>query len=168
MAKVCAMLLLASSTTIGEVHAQQHFEATLPSNFEETLSDAVAPLLDTLEPYKVYSGTHERGVPALHTAIGKLSLQPSSLLDVDCAVHTSDPQCQDETMAGSPMVGAGHHVRAQTNTPVIGILMQPIPSEDHEDSPLWREEFERVKQAMWNQMKKGDPDLKLEDVFPSN
>jgi len=32
-------------------------------------------------------------------------------------------------MASSPMVGAGHHVRAKTNVPVIGILTQPITEE---------------------------------------
>ena len=46
--------------------------------------------------------------------------------------------------------------------------MQPIPSEEHEDSSLWKTEFDRVKQTVWNQMKQGNPDLKLEDVFPSN
>jgi len=30
-------------------------------------------------------------------------------------------------MKHSPMVGAGHHVRAKTNSPVIGILTQPFP-----------------------------------------
>tara|TARA_B110000238_G_C15771742_1_gene287901 strand:+ start:37 stop:141 length:105 start_codon:yes stop_codon:yes gene_type:complete len=32
-------------------------------------------------------------------------------------------------MAASPMVGAGHHVRAKTNIPVIGILTQPVTEE---------------------------------------
>lgn len=38
------------------------------------------------------------------------------------------------------MVGAGHHVRAKTNTPIIGMLMQPIP-----DSEQWQAEFKRVR-----------------------
>ena len=43
------------------------------------------------------------------------------------------------------MIGAGHHVRAKTNTPIIGILMQPIPQEKLGDSPLWQQEFEKYK-----------------------
>ena len=46
-------------------------------------------------------------------------------------------------MADSPMIGAGHHVRAKTNTPIIGILMQPIPSSKNGDSPLWEKEFKK-------------------------
>jgi hypothetical protein len=38
------------------------------------------------------------------------------------------------------MVGAGHHSRAKTNTPVIGILMQPIP-----DNEIWNKEYERLR-----------------------
>lgn len=71
MAKVCAWLLLASGSAIGETSAQQQIEAKLPSNIQETLSEAVAPVLEQLEPYRVYSGVHERGVPALHAPLGK-------------------------------------------------------------------------------------------------
>lgn len=66
------------------------------------------------------------------------------------------------------MVGAGHHVRAKTNTPVIGILLQPIPSEDFDDSALWKQEFDRVKQTVFDRMKKDNVNLEIEDVFPSN
>jgi hypothetical protein len=31
-------------------------------------------------------------------------------------------------MSGKPIIGAGHHVRAKTNVPIIGILTQPIAS----------------------------------------
>jgi len=61
-------------------------------------------------PYKTHSGTVERGVPVIHEQL-------------DCDIHREDPQCKDEEMAESPMIGAGHHVRTKTNTPVIGILM---------------------------------------------
>jgi len=52
-------------------------------------------------------------------------------------------------MADSPMNGAGHHVRAKTNTPIIGIMMQPIPSVDHGDSEVWENEFLRHKEAKY-------------------
>ena len=39
------------------------------------------------------------------------------------------------------MVGAGHHVRAKTNSPVIGILTQPFP----ENNQIWDSEIKRVK-----------------------
>lgn len=39
------------------------------------------------------------------------------------------------------MVGAGHHVRAKNNVPIIGILTQPIPSTDNGDSEIWEKEF---------------------------
>ena len=45
------------------------------------------------------------------------------------------------------MVGAGHHVRAKTNTPVIGILTQPIPSESYQ----WQKEFERIENEVKSQ-----------------
>lgn len=47
-------------------------------------------------------------------------------------------------MAASPMVGAGHHVRAKTNTPIIGILTQPIP----EKASQWNDEYNRIKDAV--------------------
>ena len=56
-----------------------------------------------------------------------------------------DPQCLHEEFRSSPIVGAGHHVRAKTNVPIIGILTQPIPSKDNGDSDLWEKEFLRVK-----------------------
>ena len=56
-----------------------------------------------------------------------------------------DAQCKHEVMRHSPMVGAGHHVRAKSNVPIIGILTQPIPNTQHGDSDLWEKEFERIK-----------------------
>jgi hypothetical protein len=38
--------------------------------------------------------------------------------------------CSHKVMSGKPIVGAGHHVRAKTNIPIIGILTQPIPEEN--------------------------------------
>lgn len=66
------------------------------------------------------------------------------------------------------MVGAGHHVRAKTNVPIIGIVMLPIPSEEHGDSPLWKQEFERVKREWFEQVKKENPEATMDQVFPRN
>ena len=66
------------------------------------------------------------------------------------------------------MVGAGHHVRAKTNVPIIGIVMQPIPQEEHGDSPLWKQEFERVKSEWFERTKKTNPEAKREEVFPED
>ena len=54
-----------------------------------------------------------------------------------CETHKDDPQCGHETMHDSKMIGAGHHVRAETNTPIIGILMQPIPEVKDGNSERW-------------------------------
>jgi hypothetical protein len=64
------------------------------------------------------------------------------------------------------MIGAGHHVRAKTNTPIIGIVMQPIPQEKLGDSPLWEQEFEKHKQEEYQRLLKILPHSKIEDVFP--
>lgn len=81
----------------------------------EKLTNAFKPIAKELEPYKVGSFNHERGVPHLH-------------IDYNCEKMKEDPQCKHEVMRNSPMVGAGHHVRAKSNVPIIGILTQPIPS----------------------------------------
>ena len=67
------------------------------------------------------------------------------MIKIDCDKHHEDPQCKDEEMADSPMIGAGHHVRAKTNTPIIGVMLQPIPESKNGDSPLWEQEFENAK-----------------------
>jgi hypothetical protein len=41
---------------------------------------------------------------------------------LDCSKHVDDKQCRHLVMASSPIVGAGHHVRAKTQIPIIGIL----------------------------------------------
>ena len=64
-------------------------------------------------------------------------------------------------MASSPIVGAGHHVRAKTEIPIIGILTQPIPDED-----LWKNEFKRVKNFAFNQMQTGSSVIIEKDPFP--
>ena len=51
-------------------------------------------------------------------------------------------------LRSSPIVGAGHHVRAKTNVPIIGILTQPIPSKENGDSDVWEKEFQRIKQKV--------------------
>jgi len=40
----------------------------------------------------------------------------------DCEKMKEDAQCKHEVMKASPIVGAGHHVRAKSNVPIIGIL----------------------------------------------
>ena len=52
----------------------------------------------------------------------------SLILFIDCEKMKEDAQCKHEVMKASPIVGAGHHVRAKSNVPIIGILTQPIPS----------------------------------------
>jgi len=42
------------------------------------------------------------------------------------------------------MIGAGHHVRVETNTPIIGVLMQPIPDVIDGNSEKWGQEYERL------------------------
>ena len=84
---------------------------------------------EALEPFKTDEFQHQRGVPVLHPELGKyrnISIN-RYFPELDCSTNTEDPQCQHIVMAASPMLGAGHHVRAKTNTPIIGILTQPIP-----------------------------------------
>lgn len=85
--------------------------------FRETIVNALGPLWELVEPFKVYNGTIDRGIPAVHD-------------DLDCSVTPDEIQCKHKVMASSPMVGAGHHVRAKTNVPVIGILTQPITEDN--------------------------------------
>jgi len=85
--------------------------------FRDTLVGALGPLWELVEPFKVHEGTIERGIPAVHD-------------ELDCGVTPEEIQCQHKVMASSPMVGAGHHVRAKTNVPVIGILTQPITEDN--------------------------------------
>jgi hypothetical protein len=77
--------------------------------FKDTIVGALGPVWDLVEPFKVYEGKIERGVPATHNSL-------------DCGATPEEVQCKHKVMASSPMVGAGHHVRAKTNVPVIGIL----------------------------------------------
>jgi len=44
---------------------------TLPSNMEDTISDAVKPLKDLMEPFKTHETSRERGVPTMHDQLGK-------------------------------------------------------------------------------------------------
>ena len=50
-------------------------------------------------------------------------------------------------MASSPMVGAGHHVRAETNVPIIGILTQPVPT----GNDVWSTEFDKIQKEQGNE-----------------
>lgn len=84
--------------------------------FSDQIKHALKPVLEMMEPYLVHETTIERGIPATHD-------------ELDCSKTPDEVQCKHKVMAGSPMVGAGHHVRAKTNVPVIGILTQPITEE---------------------------------------
>jgi hypothetical protein len=52
------------------------------------------------------------------------------------------------------MLGAGHHVRAETNTPIIGVLMQPIPDVKDGNSERWGQEYERLQKLRHNELLK--------------
>lgn len=77
--------------------------------FQKPVDDFVQTLFKFIEPWKVQSSTYERGVPHVHE-------------ELDCEAHKDDPQCLHDKLHNSPMVGAGHHVRAKTENPIIGIL----------------------------------------------
>jgi hypothetical protein len=96
----------------------------------------IKPIKEALEPYKVHEGTVEKGVPHLHEPLGKLSIF-NHFLFIDCQVHIDDPLCQNEDLKDKPINGAGHHVRAKTNTPIIGILTQPVLSSVLGHSLMW-------------------------------
>ena len=110
-----------------------------------------------MEPYKTHEGEFERGVPKSHDKQGKLFLFFLKLIFdilIDCSdeLMQDDPQCKHETFADSQMLGAGHHVRAETNTPIIGILMQPIPEESDGNQSKWNEEYERLQQLRFKEI----------------
>ena len=46
-------------------------------------------------------------------------------------------------------------------------MTQPIPSSDHGDSKLWRQEFERVRATEFNNYKKDDYSLTKDEIFPN-
>jgi hypothetical protein len=64
------------------------------------------------------------------------------------------------------MIGAGHHVRAETNTPIIGVLMQPIPDAIDGNSERWGQEYERLQKLRFAELEKDQPHITLEDVYP--
>ena len=96
--------------------------------FKDQIASAFKPVFEMMEPYLAYETTIERGVPVIHD-------------ELDCSKTPSDIQCKHKVMAASPMVGAGHHVRAKTNVPVIGILTQPI----NDQHPYLLKQFEDIK-----------------------
>ncbi len=137
----------------GSCSAQSILDPKLPEDYEEKIYSAIKPITDLAADYKTHSGTVERGVPVIHEELGKFlflltyfySFLTSIFIFLDCEKHKEDPQCKDSEMADSPMIGAGHHVRAKTNTPIIGVMLQPIPESKNGDSPIWEQEFERHK-----------------------
>lgn len=91
------------------------------------LESFLDPLREVLEPFKKAEFKLERGIPVLHE-------------NLNCSELVDDPQCLHPQMARSPIVGAGHHVRAHSNTPIIGILMQPLPQEQS-----WMDAYSQAK-----------------------
>lgn len=82
-------------------------------------------------------------------------------------MHTEDPLCNHQALKDLPIRGVGHHVRAKTNVPIIGVLTQPIPDASHGDSQMWRNEFDRIKSSEFEKLTKKDPTLTKEEVFPN-
>jgi len=64
------------------------------------------------------------------------------------------------------MIGAGHHVRAETNTPIIGVLMQPIPEVKDGNSDKWGLEYERIQKMRYEELLRTEPHILIEDVYP--
>jgi len=127
-------------------------DVSLPSNLEESISRIAEPVLKHLEPYKTHSYTRERGVPQLHD-------------DYDCDKQPDDALCLHE-LKDSKIKGAGHHARAKTNVPIIGILTQPIPSPLHGDHPQWENEYNRVRKEELNRLQKEDPTWTEDETLP--
>ena len=67
--------------------------------FSDQIKHAFQPVFEMMEPFLVHQSNIERGVPAIHD-------------ELDCSKTPNDAQCKHKVMASSPMVGAGHHVRA--------------------------------------------------------
>jgi len=128
-ATVIAALFAMSSTDQGSPSVNAQVMFPMPSKWNDKLNEQLEPVFDAMEPFKQGFINHERGVPFIHEPL-------------DCKINVEDPQCKNETMASSPMVGAGHHVRAETNVPIIGVLTQPIPGGHN----AWNAEFERAQQ----------------------
>ena len=61
----------------------------------------------------------------------------------------NDLQCKHEDMRDSPMVGAGHHARENTQTPIIGVLTWPLPRTNITAADrLWNSKFNRIRQQL--------------------
>jgi hypothetical protein len=141
-------------------------DVSLPSNLEESISRIAEPVLKHLEPYKTHSYTRERGVPQLHDDYGKYSLlNVFTHANLDCDKQPDDALCLHE-LKDSKIKGAGHHARAKTNVPIIGILTQPIPSPLHGDHPQWENEYNRVRKEELNRLQKEDPTWTEDETLP--
>jgi hypothetical protein len=69
------------------------------------------------------------------------------------------------------ITGAGHHVRAKTNTPIIGILTQPVPTSAQGHNPMWENQFDNYKDQEFKNFLEdpttiGDETKVRDDVFP--
>jgi putative N-acetylmannosamine-6-phosphate epimerase len=60
-------------------------------------------------------------------------------------------------MSAKPFVGSGHHVRAKTNVPIIGVFKQPIP----EDNKVMMDQFQKIKSQLQNKQTINDNSLLL-------
>ena len=71
----------------------------------------------------------------------------------------------------SAIQGAGHHVRAKTQTPIIGVLTQPLPTAGQGHDSMWENQFENYKTQEFNAYdadKLADTDVEKTpaDIFP--
>ena len=56
---------------LSTANSNQLFKVPLPENIEDSVNDAMKPLLDFMEPFKVGSYNVERGVPEVHPPLSK-------------------------------------------------------------------------------------------------
>ena len=97
-------LLLLNINSIKSQQIQEIVNAAqnvIPSNYHETVSEAIKPVKEALEPFHVHSTTVERGTPKLHEPYGKfrnIHLRYSNLFcfNLDCEKKPNDPQCSHE------------------------------------------------------------------------
>lgn len=72
-------------------------------------------------------------------------------------------------MKDKPIQGAGHHVRAKTNTPIIGILTQPLPTSAQGHHSMWENQYENYKEQQYKSYL-DDESIKdsksRDDIFP--
>ena len=140
------MLLLNASQAQQTADVLNAAQQVLGGSYSDALNSATKPITEALEPYKVYNSTHERGVPQVHDDLGKFQISLRlTTFEIDCEKTPSDPQCLHEVLKDKEIQGAGHHVRAKTNTPIIGIMTQPVPTSAQGHHSMWENQFDNYK-----------------------